>query len=935
MKDNQNNNNEAGNEVGSNQENKNLNHFKQKLQPLSPTMKQIKVGGGLITSNINRNSQPNIQDYQNFNKNEMDQRQFSEVLIQQPISPLSQKSGGEMMQESITSNNTKDEENGQQLRKTSQNFRIGKQKKNLTFLRSQLGSAGGSGFLQQLPNSSQTTLNQPSNIGTLQNSQTQLQAVNNIHNNRNSAQLLNMMSSNGIGGSSITTIPKTSNIVNNPLQQDLNFTEEVKQLSTNQQQQSITNIKQSIAPKKVQQQQQNLEKQVQQVGASPLSGYQRQRQLNELYLNKNAKVVKQDKQQVQQQSYLSSAGGGSSTGQNRLQQKIKQVNANFINSNQNPIITQENVNTSSQMKNRAQSLQNQTQQQNQLLQGGLSTGVFHTNSSYLKQEITALSQQQVLKPNQGNINNFSNKPITATRDNRNIATAHNFYSNKQNSTSVFFASKNTNNSNLQQINSKNHQATQNYVLRRGAGNSNGMNMGQISDLHSTNIQDQSDYSNAKKILDQVQNSKHTNKVLLNPISLKRGQKQDQQIVLIEDQQDAEEDQTSLHSQIELLKSRRIGSQQQSKMNNKFQHPQSQQSPSFYQNNNDQFALPRALKNKQNQKEQDLIHQMRSDRKDFDYDEKEDFHSQGIRIKINKERKVINHLNANHENTNLLFYNFNAYDDATGTSQIRQDSAMSIERVPTRGVKSRKEFRERQIQSASLQQHPYKFMQGSKAQQQQNQQQQTGKNWNISNQSTAANSISQKDRSNSNQSRHNDPSINTGVKQSTYLSEVNAYQNYQQDSSNQLQQSQQKQKSYFNQQHQKQKQNIQFYSGNSKNLEDHFVKQAILTSENYGKNQGRCFSSSNNQRSSYLNSQSQNNNSGCETQGMPKVSYNGPQSNSSGGHCSLGSKTTTGFRSLHSNKGPGGNFGRLTKINMKSVEDEIEEEMSSGEEEIFN
>lgn len=38
------------------------------------------------------------------------------------------------------------------------------------------------------------------------------------------------------------------------------------------------------------------------------------------------------------------------------------------------------------------------------------------------------------------------------------------------------------------------------------------------------------------------------------------------------------------------------------------------------------------------------------------------------------------------------------------------------------------------------------------------------------------------------------------------------------------------------------------------------------------------------------------------------------------------------------KGPrgGGNFGRLTKINMKSVEDEIEEEMSSGaEEDPFN
>jgi len=40
--------------------------------------------------------------------------------------------------------------------------------------------------------------------------------------------------------------------------------------------------------------------------------------------------------------------------------------------------------------------------------------------------------------------------------------------------------------------------------------------------------------------------------------------------------------------------------------------------------------------------------------------------------------------------------------------------MSVERVPTRGVRSRKEFRERQIQSASLQQHPYKFMQNIQA-----------------------------------------------------------------------------------------------------------------------------------------------------------------------------------------------------------------------------
>lgn len=70
--------------------------------------------------------------------------------------------------------------------------------------------------------------------------------------------------------------------------------------------------------------------------------------------------------------------------------------------------------------------------------------------------------------------------------------------------------------------------------------------------------------------------------------------------------------------------------------------------------------------------------------------------------------------------------------------------------------------------------------------------------------------------------------------------------------------------------------------------------------------------------------------------MPKVTYNGPNNsgnlNSSGGF-SLASKTATSFRPVH--KGPGGNFGRLTKINMKSVEDEIEEEMSSGEEEVLS
>lgn len=71
--------------------------------------------------------------------------------------------------------------------------------------------------------------------------------------------------------------------------------------------------------------------------------------------------------------------------------------------------------------------------------------------------------------------------------------------------------------------------------------------------------------------------------------------------------------------------------------------------------------------------------------------------------------------------------------------------------------------------------------------------------------------------------------------------------------------------------------------------------------------------------------------------IAKVTYTGPVSsgNANSGGISLGSKTATSFRSVHKSPGVSNNFGRLTKINMKSVEDEIEEEMSSGEEEIFN
>ncbi len=58
--------------------------------------------------------------------------------------------------------------------------------------------------------------------------------------------------------------------------------------------------------------------------------------------------------------------------------------------------------------------------------------------------------------------------------------------------------------------------------------------------------------------------------------------------------------------------------------------------------------------------------IRSERKDFDSeDDPLTSNHGGIRIRINKEEKVINHLHSNPENTNLLFYNFNAYNDSNG------------------------------------------------------------------------------------------------------------------------------------------------------------------------------------------------------------------------------------------------------------------------------
>lgn len=46
---------------------------------------------------------------------------------------------------------------------------------------------------------------------------------------------------------------------------------------------------------------------------------------------------------------------------------------------------------------------------------------------------------------------------------------------------------------------------------------------------------------------------------------------------------------------------------------------------------------------------------------------------GFRIKINKEQKVVNHLEDRVENNNLLFYNFNAYKQDGATFNEEGDS----------------------------------------------------------------------------------------------------------------------------------------------------------------------------------------------------------------------------------------------------------------------
>lgn len=52
--------------------------------------------------------------------------------------------------------------------------------------------------------------------------------------------------------------------------------------------------------------------------------------------------------------------------------------------------------------------------------------------------------------------------------------------------------------------------------------------------------------------------------------------------------------------------------------------------------------------------------------------------QGIRIKINKEYRVVSHMEKGHENTNLLFYNFNAFKDAQNeNTDTNGSTAMSM------------------------------------------------------------------------------------------------------------------------------------------------------------------------------------------------------------------------------------------------------------------
>lgn len=66
---------------------------------------------------------------------------------------------------------------------------------------------------------------------------------------------------------------------------------------------------------------------------------------------------------------------------------------------------------------------------------------------------------------------------------------------------------------------------------------------------------------------------------------------------------------------------------------------------------------------------------------YDEDEDDCFAGGGFRIKINKEARVVNHLNDKVEGANLLFYNFNAYKEES--TSPKGGGPLKLERAPSR------------------------------------------------------------------------------------------------------------------------------------------------------------------------------------------------------------------------------------------------------------
>lgn len=85
-----------------------------------------------------------------------------------------------------------------------------------------------------------------------------------------------------------------------------------------------------------------------------------------------------------------------------------------------------------------------------------------------------------------------------------------------------------------------------------------------------------------------------------------------------------------------------------------------------------MPLPRALAKDEKQL---LITEYENTEKRFENINKNEYGV--IRIKINKEQRVVNHLESHHENQNLLFYNFNA--NSSTNEQLDR---------PTRGGRNR-------------------------------------------------------------------------------------------------------------------------------------------------------------------------------------------------------------------------------------------------------